>query len=114
MTVNKNYRDIAYPVDPFQPLDQGWSTKPANAPGGSDESIQTSWNPVSGLDTVATDLATFSPTSSTPVGTCILNGGFGCTGNSGYANPRVPGQPIGQRVGNSPGPPTPGPPPAVP
>jgi hypothetical protein len=99
MAVNKNYRGFAYPVDSFTPLDQGWSTGESKAPGNITGTMQESWNPVVDIDTVATDLATFGPTSHTPIGMCLQanNCPIG-TPDSGYGNPKVPGQPIGQRV----------------
>jgi ABC-type phosphate transport system substrate-binding protein len=93
MTVNKYYRDIAYPTDEFEPLDSGWSVEPDVSPGGLDESIQAAWNPVVNLDTVATDLATYAPTSVNPVPICGLTA---CTGNTGYKNPNLTGEYLGQ------------------
>jgi hypothetical protein len=95
MAVNKYYRDIAYPTSQFETLDTGWSTEPTKAPGGDDESMQAAWNPVNGLDNVATDLATYDPTSDNPTPICALSSAQ-CTGNTGYENPRLPGEYLGQ------------------
>jgi hypothetical protein len=99
MTVNKYYRDIGYPTSQFQPLDPGWSIAPDKAlssnPLGADASMQIAWNPVSELDTVATDLGTFDPTSDSPVPICTISNST-CPGNNGWENARLPGQFLGQ------------------
>lgn len=100
MTVNKYYRDVAYPMSQFQPLDPGWSVQPTKAiasnPLGADASMQIAWNPVSELDNVAIDLATYNPTSDSPVPVCTLGQGANCPGNNGWENPRLPGEFLGQ------------------
>ena len=99
MRVNSNYRHISYPADQFQPLDSGWTTvETGTVTNGRTQTMQASWNPVSGLDNVAGDLATFFPTTVSPVPTCILGGGSGCHGNTGYANKRLTGVVIGNRA----------------
>jgi hypothetical protein len=100
MTVNKYYRDIGYPMSQFQPLDPGWSVQPSKAIGsnplGADSSMQIAWNPVNELDNVAVDLATYDPTSDSPVPICTLGQGADCPGNNGWENPRLPGEFLGQ------------------
>jgi hypothetical protein len=95
MTVNKYFRNIAFPESEFTPLDSGWSIEPTAAVGGLDESMQAAWNPVVNLDTAATDLATYAPASDSPVPVCALSS-TSCTGNNGYKNPVVTGQFLGQ------------------
>ena len=96
MTVNKYFRNVPYPASLFQGLDPGWSVEPTTAPGQPDESIQAAWIPVSGLDNVATDLATSYPTSDNPTPLCVLSNGCVGTGNNGYVNERMAGEFLGQ------------------
>jgi hypothetical protein len=96
MVVNKYYRDITYPTSQFQALDPGWTTSETSAPGGVTSTMGVSWNPDPVLDNVATDLATYDPTADSPVATCSYGNSAQCTGNTGYENPRLPGEYLGQ------------------
>jgi ABC-type phosphate transport system substrate-binding protein len=93
MKVNSYYKNIAYPTSQFVPLDSGWSTEAWLVPGDADESMQAAWNPVADLDSVATDLATYTPYTYSPVPTC----GTPTTGcqKTGWVNPRLPGEILG-------------------
>jgi hypothetical protein len=92
MKVNTYYRGTGYPTSSFVALDSGWSTPP-NGLSTADESMQAAWNPVSDLDAVATDLATYTPTSDNPVPVC----GFttGTCQKTGWKNPQLPGEILG-------------------
>ncbi len=95
MTVNKNYVN-AYPTTQFQPLDSGWSVEPSVAEYNADESMEAAWNPVSGLDNVATDLATYDPTADNPIPSCAYNSSTECPGNRGWENARLNGEYLGE------------------
>ncbi len=91
MVVNTYYLN-AYPATQFLPLDPGWSQPPAKSGSGQyDETMQAAWNPVSGLDNVATDLATQDPTADEPYPTCTTP----CTSSSSWVNERLPGEYLG-------------------
>jgi hypothetical protein len=96
MTVNKYYRDVAYPTSQFQALDPGWTTEPTSAPGGLDATMQVAWNPVDAIDSAAEDLAIYDPTADNPVPSCVINENNCGTGNNGYENTRVAGEYLGQ------------------
>jgi hypothetical protein len=96
MAVNKNYRDVAYPTSQFQVLDPGWTTSETSAPGGITSTMGVSWNPDPELDNVATDLATYDPSADSPVAVCAYGNSAQCQGNTGYENPRLPGEFLGQ------------------
>lgn len=81
MHVNTNYLDQAYPVSQFTTLDDG-TTFPYGSVsstcsvtftcvwGSWNTTMQGAWNPVSGLDNVATDLASYQPQAENPAMEC--------------------------------------------
>jgi hypothetical protein len=108
MRVNNKYWNIAYPVDQFLPLDPGMTFNPfaTNAPGGAAqnsfiETMQASWNPMSGLDNIGTALITAQPNGNNP--TCVTTisvggvSGSQCQVGSPYGVARLPAEPVGSR-----------------
>lgn len=95
MRVNDNYRGIDFPISEFLPRDPGWNNFPN--PG---ESIQLTWNPLSGLENVVQRFAGNTSTSLNQNGPkCSLpswNGGP-CTGGT-WNYPLDAPQNIGQRA----------------
>lgn len=95
MHVNDNYRGIGFPIPEFLPKDPGWTNFPN--PG---ESIQLTWNPLSGLDNVVQRFAGNTSTSLNLDGPkCSLpdwNGGP-CTGGT-WNYPLDAPQNIGSRA----------------
>jgi hypothetical protein len=94
MHVNENYWDQAYPISQFATLDPGapypapitCSAKfPDGEPGDCDHTIidngtmQATWIPVEGLDTIATDLASYQPTAQNGILQCPSTIASGCT-----------------------------------
>lgn len=80
MRVNNAFKGIDYPISQFAPQDSGFSDFPA-----VDETMQLTWNPVSGLDNVvqrfagnsSSALSSIHPTCSLPGwtgGPCLVNG----------------------------------------
>jgi hypothetical protein len=83
MHVNQDYIQQANPISQFATLDDG-ATWPASidCSGGCQTgewyaTMQAAWNPVSGLDNVATDLASYQPTADSPYLSCP--NGITCT-----------------------------------
>lgn len=81
MHVNTNYLDQAYPISQFATLDDG-TTFPYGSvsstcsvtftcvQGTWNATMQGAWNPVSGLDNVAADLASYQPQAENPNMAC--------------------------------------------
>jgi hypothetical protein len=96
--VNSNYLDVSYPVQSFAMLDNGVTypggLPPCNNSGGEcgnligqpDESMQSSWNFQTDLDTIAGDLLTDQPAANQPTISCAIPGANGCT-NVNELNP---------------------------
>lgn len=92
--VNDNYRGGDYPTQQFLPKDPGWNNFPN--PG---ESMQLSWNPISGLDNVVQRFAGNSSTALFDKPSCSLpdwNGGPCAGGNWNF--PHDSPQNIGGRA----------------
>jgi hypothetical protein len=101
MHVNQNYFSQTYPLSQFVTLDDG-ATWPGqlSCTGGCQtgqwyETMQAAWNPVSGLDNVATDLASYQPTAQSPYLTCTIPAG--CTNTNELTLSKFGQQSIGVR-----------------
>ena len=95
MHVNTYYKSIGYPVQQFLPQDPGWTNPPPATPT---QSMQLTWNPVTGLDNVVHMLADNTSSALTNILLqCSDPGWIGgpCKGNVTYPNVGV--QPLGQR-----------------
>lgn len=81
MRVNSNYRNVAYPVQAFPILDNGFS-QPVKCPpappkgtgvcptGNQDVTMQAAWNLQPDLPTITRDLLTLQPTAASPDDDC--------------------------------------------
>jgi hypothetical protein len=92
MRVNSNYLGISYPIPAFNPQDNGFTVPLGTGPfkqcpgetdcgalvGDQDESMLSSWNPQTDLDTIAADLLVDQPTAQEPDISCGLPSGT-CT-----------------------------------
>jgi hypothetical protein len=116
MTVNKYYRGNApgarYPADQFLPKDPGWTPKVLTGANNDVdnnvyETMQASWNPVSGIDNVVSDLGLYQPSAtqtnnpvcsdgSTGFPNCLLTK-HGYVLGGPWKNPPLVNEPIGQR-----------------
>lgn len=100
MHVNQNYFDQTYPIPQFQTLDDG-TTYPGTITclqGNCQisqwyDTMQAAWNPVSGLDNVGADLASYQPTALSPYLTCPTD----CTSVNQLTLAKFPQQQIGAR-----------------
>lgn len=81
MHVNGNYLSQVYPLSQFATLDNGTTFPYSNVnpscsvtftcvQGSWNATMQGAWNPVSGLDNVASDLAAYQPTAENPFMEC--------------------------------------------
>ena len=81
MSVNSNYLNVSYPTSSFPVLDNGFTqtitcSKAEGCPvNDQDVTMQASWNPQPGLNTIATDLLTDQPTAASPTDDCPSSNG---------------------------------------
>lgn len=106
--VNTDYLQVSFPTELLAVQDQGFTQPvecggPGQNPCGSegtpqDVTMQAAWNPVQDLNTITGDLLTDLPTAFSPLATCPIEGGFGCTSGSQFSidSPLSPGY-LGQR-----------------
>jgi hypothetical protein len=95
MHVNSFYKGIAYPLFEFEALDPGWDNLP-----NAGETMQLTWNPVSGLDNIVQILASNTSSAELNQPSCSLvplppQGG--CAGGI-WNYPRKPAEPLGTRA----------------
>jgi hypothetical protein len=104
MHVNENYINQAYPISQYATLDNG-TTYPGTITCQSSQcqsysvwydTMQAAWNPVSGLDNVATDLAAYQPTALSPYLGCPST--VTCTSSNEFSLSKASQQGIGDRT----------------
>jgi len=105
MHVNTYYeKSQTYPVSTFQVLDPGFSVTPSQFYAQNltyDASMQVAWNPVTGLDNVATHLADWQTSGESFTPSCTIVSGSPCDtgpGTGSFINPADPPQQFGVRA----------------
>jgi len=108
MRVNNNYMGVSYPTSLLSAEDDGYTlplgSKAVTCSNGvcdigvTDESMQTSWNFVTGLDTITDDLLGLQPTAQEPVDSCGLSTGACTTVNQLVPVTTSPPELLGNRA----------------